>query len=313
MDRDDYLMLVVLAGIWGASFVFIKIAVHDIPPVAMVFLRTLSAALALAGYVGFTHVSWRQVARMWKQGLVIAVLNAALPYVLIASGEQYIDSSLAGILNATAPLWTALLAPLFAEAERIHIRQGIGLVFGFAGVVILAHPTGSLLNSSFLGVLAVIGATLAYAIATHFSKRAFQEVPPQVPAFLQCAGAALLLSPLLLVSRPHHMPSLGALASTVWLGVGATGVAMVLSFRLIQRVGAGRTIVVTYLIPPMALLWGAAFLHERPSPAVFLALGLILGGVFFITAGRAATPVRRGPDEGALVEVQTGPHIPPVA
>lgn len=303
MDRDDYLMLVALAGIWGASFVFIKIAVLDIPPVAMVFLRTLSAALALAVYVALTRVSWRQIAGLWKQGLVIAVLNAALPYVLIASSEQYIDSSLAGILNATAPLWTALLAPLFAEAEQIHVRQGIGLVLGFAGVVILAHPTGSLLNSNFLGVLAVIVATLAYAIATHFSKRAFQDVPPQVPAFLQCAGAALILYPLLLVSHPNHMPSLGALASTVWLGVGATGLAMVLSFRLIQRVGAGRTIVVTYLIPPMALLWGAFFLHERPSPVVFVALGLILGGVLFITSHRGASQVRLGADGAATIDI----------
>jgi drug/metabolite transporter (DMT)-like permease len=297
VDRDDYLMLVALAGIWGASFVFIKIAVHDIPPVSMVFLRTLSAALALGAWIALTRVSWRQVARMWKQGLVIAVLNAALPYVLIASSEQYIDSSLAGILNATAPLWTALLAPLFAEAEQLHPRQGIGLALGFAGVVILARPTGNVLNSNFLGVLAVIAATLAYAIATHFSKRAFEDVPASVPAFLQCAGAALLLAPLLIVSHPAHVPSLGSLGATLWLGVGATGLAMVLSFGLIQRVGAGRTIVVTYLIPPMALVWGVFLLHERPSPAVLVALVLILGGVFFITARRpgATLPAASGP------------------
>ncbi|HEY8739754.1 MAG TPA: DMT family transporter [Candidatus Dormibacteraeota bacterium] len=302
MDRDDYLMLAALAGIWGASFYFIKVAIHDIPPVAMVFLRTLSAALALAVYISVTRVSWRQTARLWKPGLVIALLNAAVPYVLIASGERYIDSSLAGILNATAPLWTALLAPLFAEAEQLHPRQGIGLAMGFVGVVILAHPTGSLLNSNFLGVLAVIGATLAYAIATHYSKRHFQDVPPQVPAFLQCALAAVLLAPLLLVSHPAHVPGLGAVAATLWLGVGATGLAMVLSFRLIQRVGAGRTIVVTYLIPPMALLWGFFLLHERPAPAVFVALALILGGVFFITRRRTAIPAGPNPDGARVVK-----------
>jgi drug/metabolite transporter (DMT)-like permease len=297
MERDDYILLLALAGMWGASFLFIKIAVHDIPPISMVCLRTLAAALALAVYLRMTHIPLRDTLRLWKPGLVIAVLNAALPYTLIATGEKYIDSSLAGILNATAPLWTALLAPLWAEAEQLHPRQGIGLALGFAGVVILAHPTGNILSSNFLGALAVIAATLSYAVATHYSVRQFRDVPAQVPAFLQCAGAALLLAPLVLVSHPTRMPSLGAIASTLWLGVAATGVAMVISFRLIQRVGAGRTIVVTYLIPPSALLWGFIFLHERPSAAVFVALGLILGGVFFITrraAPRTAVPTPEG-------------------
>ncbi|MDQ6749027.1 MAG: DMT family transporter [Candidatus Dormibacteraeota bacterium] len=295
MDRDDYLLLAILAAMWGASFLFIKIAVREITPVSMVCLRTLAAALALGLYLRLTHVPLRGALRLWKPGLVIAVLNAALPYTLIATGEKYINSSLAGILNATAPLWTAILAPLFAEAEQFHPRQGLGLAMGFAGVVILAHPTGSLFSSNFLGAMAVIAATLAYAIATHYSVRHFQGVPAQVPAFLQCAGAAVLLAPLVLVSHPSRMPSLGALASTLWLGVAATGVAMVISFRLIQRVGASRTMVVTYLIPPSALFWGVVFLHERPSPAVFVALVLILGGVFFITRKRAS-PAKVAPE-----------------
>lgn len=302
MARDDYLVLVALAGIWGASFLFIKLAVHDIPPVAMVFLRTLAAALALGAYLRLTSTSIRDTLKLWRPGLVIAVLNAAVPYVLIATGEQYIDSSLAGILNATAPLWTALVAPLFAEAEQLHRRQGTGLLLGFAGVVILARPTGSVLNSNFLGTLGVIAATLSYAVATHYSVRHFRHVPPQVPAFLQCALAAALLAPLLVFVHPTRVPSLGALASTIWLGVGATGIAMVLSFRLIQKVGAGRTIVVTYLIPPSALLWGALFLHERPAPTVYLALLLILGGVFFITRRSTLGTAVVEPD-GVAVEV----------
>jgi drug/metabolite transporter (DMT)-like permease len=283
MERDDYLWLVVLAAIWGASFVFIKVGVREIPPIALVFGRSFSAALALAVYLRWTRVPWSQVAALWRPGLVIAIVNAALPYTLISTGEQYIDSSLAGILNATAPLWTAILAPLYSEAEQLRPRQGIGLAMGFAGVVVLAHPTGSLLSSNFLGALAVVVATLSYAVATHYSRRHFQAVPPQVPAFLQCALSALLLAPLLVFVHPTRVPSLAAIGATLWLGVGATGLAMVISYRLIQRVGASRTIVVTYLLPPMALLWGALFLSERPSPASIAALVLILGGVYFIT------------------------------
>ncbi len=302
MDRDDYLLLSVLAAVWGASFLFIKIAVHDIPPISMVFLRTLSAAAAVAVYMRITHNSIREAFRKWKPGLVIAVLNAGLPYVLIATSEKYIDSSLAGILNATAPLWTALLAPVFAEAERLHAKQGLGLGLGFVGVVILAHPTGNVFSSSFLSVLAVIAATLSYAVATHYSKRHFQDVSPSVPAFLQCALAAVLLAPLAVFVRPAHMPSIGALAATLWLGVVATGVAMVISFALIKRVGAGRTIVVTYLLPPSALLWGFLFLRERPAPSVFVALVLILGGVFFIT-GRSGSRQADLVNDAAVVEV----------
>jgi drug/metabolite transporter (DMT)-like permease len=274
--------------------------VHEIPPVAMVFLRNLSAALVLGIYLRVTHVRMRDALRLWRPGLVIAVLNGSLPYVLISASELYIDSSLAGILNATAPLWTALLAPLFREAEGIHRRQAVGLAMGFAGVVILARPSGSMFSSSFLGVMAVVAATLSFATATHFSKRHFQDVPPQVPAFVQCALAAVVLSPLLIISHPSHFPSLGALAATLWLGVGATALAMVLAFRLIQRVGASRTIVVTYLIPPSAILWGAVFLHERPAPVVYVALALILGGVFFITRAPALRGRALQPDAGVL-------------
>ena len=299
MKRDDYLWLLALAGIWGASFLFIKIAVREIPPIALVFGRCLSAALAVGVYLLITRVPLSQVLSVWRPGLVIGLLNAAVPYLLIASAEQYVDSSLAGILNATAPLWTALLAPLFAEADRFHSRQGIGLAMGFVGTVILAHPTGNLLSSSFLGALAVVAATLSYAVAAHYAHRHFQYVPAAVPAFLQCFWGAAVLAPLLVFMHPTRMPSPGAIASVLWLGLGATGIAMVISFWLIKRVGASRTIVVTYLIPPVALLWGVLFLHERPSLATIGALVLILGGVYFITRTGSVQPVAAAGDGAA--------------
>jgi drug/metabolite transporter (DMT)-like permease len=291
VERDDYIWLGVLAVIWGASFFFIKVAVHDIPPIALVFGRCFSAAVAVAIYLRATRVPVSQIMSVWRPGLVIGVLNAALPYFLIASAEQYVDSSLAGILNATAPLWAALLGPLWAEADRLHWRQWFGLALGFAGTVVLARPTGNLLSSSFLGALAVVAATLSYAIATHYSKRHFKDVPAGVPAFLQCAFGAVVLAPLLIFSHPTHVPSLVAIGAMLWLGVGATGIAMVISFWLIKRVGANRTIVVTYLLPPVALLWGVLLLHEHPTLAAVAALVLILAGVFFITRGGRVEPV----------------------
>jgi drug/metabolite transporter (DMT)-like permease len=287
----DYLALLLLAGIWGASFLFIKIAVGEMSPVMLVFGRCLAAAAGLLLVLVFTRVPLGSLRRHWKTGLFIAIFNAALPYTLIAFGELYIDSSLAGILNATAPMMTVVLSPFWAEADRITAGTVVGLVLGFAGIVVLAHPTGNVLSSSSLGILAVVAATLSYALATHFAKRHFQDTPPQVPAFLQCIGAAVLLAPLAALFHPAQLPSPGIIAAVVWLGLGATGLAMILSFWLIKRVGASRTIVVTYLIPPVALFWGITLLHEHIGIEVLLALMLILGGVFLITRSGAARAI----------------------
>ncbi|MDP9325765.1 MAG: DMT family transporter [Candidatus Dormibacteraeota bacterium] len=287
MKLKDYLVLLLLAAIWGISFVFIKISVGEMSPVALVFGRCLAAAAGLLVVLAVTRVPLTSLRRHWKTGLFIAIFNAALPYTLIAFGEQYLDSSLAGILNATAPMWTVLLAPFWAEADRITMRTVGGLLLGFAGIIILAHPTGNVFSSNTLGILAVVAATLSYALASHFSKRHFQDTPPQVPAFLQCILAAVVLAPLAVAFRPAQVPSPGTIAAVVWLGLGATGLAMILAFWLIKRVGASRTIVVTYLIPPFALLWGITLLHERIGLEVVIALLLILGGVFLITRSGA--------------------------
>jgi drug/metabolite transporter (DMT)-like permease len=296
MESQDYVMLFVLAGLWGASFLFIKVAVGEMSPVFLVFGRSLTAAVGLAIALPLARVQWEALKGHWKPGLVIALFNCALPYTLIAFSEKSIDSSLAGILNATAPLWTALLAPLWAEAEGLSRRQYGGLALGFIGTVILARPTGSaILSSSSIGVLAVVAATLSYAFATHFSKRSFQSTPPLVPAFLQCALGALMLLPLVFFALPRHVPSAIALASVLWLGLGATGLAMVIAYRLLKRVGASRTIVVTYLIPPFAVAYGVGLLHEKVGAAAIIAMVLILAGVFLNTAtGRAPTPVAPG-------------------
>jgi drug/metabolite transporter (DMT)-like permease len=297
VDYEDYAMLLGLAGLWGASFLFIKLAVGEMSPVFLVFGRCLAAAVGLGIAIPLMRIPVSSLRRHWKAGLVIAVFNAALPYSLIAFGEKSIDSSLAGILNGTAPLWTALLAPFWAEADGLRRRQYGGLALGFLGVVVLARPSGGIFSSSSLGVLAVVAATLSYAFATHFSRRFFQQTPPLVPAFLQCALAALILLPLAVATAPTRPLSLTAVAVVLWLGLGATGLAMVISYRLIKRVGANRTIIVTYLIPPFALVYGVSLLHESVSLATVLALALILSGVFLNTSPARRVPTPVAPDE----------------
>jgi drug/metabolite transporter (DMT)-like permease len=283
MEPEDYGILAALALIWGASFLFIKVAVGEMPPVWVGFGRSLAGGLAMVLVLQVSRVRLGGIRRYWRQGLVIGLFNAALPYSLFALGETFISSSLAGILNATLPLWTAAMSPLWIEAEQLQPRQLIGLGLGFAGAVVAAHPTGNLFSGSVLGVVLLLCATLSYAYAGHFSRRAFQDVPPQLTALMQCLFAVLLLLPAAIVFHPRAVPSLPAIGAVLALGVGGTGVAMALAYRLIKRIGASRTSVVTYLLPPSALFWGYVVLHERLSTDVFVALLLVLSGVFLIT------------------------------
>jgi drug/metabolite transporter (DMT)-like permease len=253
------------------------------PPVWVSFGRSLTGAAALLAVLALSRVSISGVRRYWREGLVVAVFNAALPYTIFALGETFIPSALAGILNGTLPLWTALMAPFWVEAERLSPRQVAGLLVGFGGVVVLARPSGNVLNGNFVGVLLIAGATLSYAFAAHYSRRALEHVPPQLSAFMQCVGASLLLLPLAAAFHPTHLPSANALLSVTALGVGGTGIAMTLAYWLIKRIGASRVTVVTYMIPPFAVFWGFVALHERPDLTIGVALVLILSGVFFIT------------------------------
>jgi drug/metabolite transporter (DMT)-like permease len=292
MEPEDYATLGGLAAMWGASFLFIKVAVGQMSPVFMAFGRTLVGALAVLVILRLSRVPLAQMRRHWRAGLVIAIFNAALPYSLFAFGESFLDSSFAGILNASLPIWTVLMGPLWAEAETLTPARILGLGLGFVGVMVLARPTSGLVTANTIGVLACVAATWSYAFATHYSRRHLQDVPPQLSAFMQCLGAALLLLPLLLISHPTRMPSVAAIGSVLALGVGGTGIAMILAYRLIKRIGASRTSVVTYLVPPSAIFWGWLVLGEKPGPITFLSLALILLGAYLITRRSAvAVPV----------------------
>lgn len=284
METQDILTLASLSAIWGASFLFIKVGVGQLPPVWVTFGRSVFGGVVILALVGAARIPTTALRTHWRQGLVVAAFNAALPYTMFAVGETIIDSSLAGILNATLPLWTALMAPLWADADSIHPRQAVGLVLGFGGAVLAAGPGSSTFRGNLVGAALCLVATLSYAFSTHFSRRAFRDVPSPVTSLMQCAGAALLTLPLALVFRPAHGPSLAAVGAVAGLGIGGTGIAMALAYRLIQRVGATRTTIVTYLLPPWAVFWGFVVLHEAPTPLVLGGMALILVGVFFVTS-----------------------------
>jgi drug/metabolite transporter (DMT)-like permease len=298
MSRRQVLMLLVLSAIWGSSFMFIKVGVRQLEPSTLVAGRLLLAALTLAVIVvsrTSVRVAVAAVRERIGSFLVVALLNSVIPFWLLAWGETRIDSGLAALLQACAPLFTALLAAFFVRSERVNGTRLAGVLVGFGGVALLvgAVPSGSL-----LGALAVVLTGFCYAASSLAAARRLREVPATTIAFGTTMVAAALSLPFGLAQLPSTVPGWKVIGSVVMLGVLGLGVAYVLYFGLITGAGASRAILVTYLVPPMALFYGATVLDESLKLSDIAGLVLILAGVSFGTGAarglgrRAAVGVR---------------------
>ena len=287
MSLRNFAILFVLGLIWGASFLFIKVAVVTIPPFTVAFGRTALAALILyvvLRYRGLKLGSW---GHLWGAFLILGLLNGAVPYTLITWAEIHIDSGLAAILNALMPLFTVLLAHFFTQDEKLNWMKVIGIFLGFLGILVLIGPAVLKgLGTHVIGQLAVVGAALCYALAAIYGRR-LKEVPPLVSATGQLIGAALLTMPLsFIIDTPWELSvtllSLGALACLSLLG---TALAYILYYYLLARIGATNVSLVTYLLPITGVFWGALLLGERLHWSAFLALALILAGIAGVNNG----------------------------
>lgn len=274
--------LFLLGAIWGASYLFIKIGVSHIPPLTFVALRLVLAA-------SFSYLLLRlrglRLGRAWPTYMAMGVFNGAIPYTLIAWGELHIPSGLAAILTAAAPIFTVLLAHALVAAERLTATRLVGVLVGFAGVGILIGPDALAgLQSSVLGQLAVVGAALSYAVAFVLARRGLQGHSPFASTVGQLVAGSLITVPLaLLIEDPARAElALPAVASLLVLALVGTSLAYLLYYWLVARVGAGRTSMVTYIIPFMGVAWGAAVLDERLGWSALAALGLILLGVMTV-------------------------------
>jgi drug/metabolite transporter (DMT)-like permease len=284
MNRGDWLILLLLAVIWGGAFFFIGVAVRHVPPLTYVWLRLTIAAGGMWLYLRFTGQKAGLPREVWGSILLLAVLNNALPFVLIGWGEMHIASGLAAILNATTPIWGVLVAHFLTQDERMNPRKLAGVLLGFGGVVVMMGP--SLLSSLGTGALAQLAcvlASLVYALAAVWARR-FKKMglsPIGVTTGQLTAGALVMLPTSLIVDRPwtHAMPPLGAWSAIAALALLCTAFAYVLYFRLIETSGATNAMLVTLLVPPVAILLGALFLGETLAPEDFAGLGLIALGL----------------------------------
>ena len=267
--------LTVLGAIWGGSFLFMRVAAPELGALPLVGVRLALGALVLLPLVWHQRGAFAR-RHLWQVPL-LGVVNSALPFALFAWAAQRAPAGIGAIANSMAPLFTALVA-LVAFGERISARRAIALVTGFAGVVVLAsgRTHGS---ASTLAALAGVLASLCYGIGANLIRRRFGGLPPVALAAGTQLGAALLCAPFAVAQWPVAPISGRAWVSAVLLGVLCTGLAYAFFFRLISRVGAPRTLTVTFLVPLFGLGWSWLLLGEAPTVSMLTAGGLILASV----------------------------------
>jgi drug/metabolite transporter (DMT)-like permease len=276
-------VLLLLGSIWGASFLFIKVVVEEISPLALVEGRITFGALAIVAvmFFGRRH-SIRISPRLWAMAAALAVLNNIIPFLLISWGEIHIESGRASVLNSTMPLFTALFASLILVDERMTWLRLSGLLLGFLGVAILAGGDNTdLTRSSVLGQMAVVVAAACYGASAVYIRLLLHSEDPLNLSRLQLVIGALILAPALFAVEgvPDYNLSLEAWLSLITLGVMGTGLAYGAYFWLLGAMGSVRASLVTYVIPIMGLFLGWAVLDESVGINSILGCGLIILGV----------------------------------
>jgi drug/metabolite transporter (DMT)-like permease len=289
MSRRHLAMLLGLAALWGASFLFIKVAVRELTPATLITGRLGLAALTLGLLVPVVVGSRETVQQLRANAawlVVVALVNTAIPFWLLSWGETRIDSGLASIIQAAVPIFNALIAFVAFREVRVTGTRLFGVAVGFVGVALLvgAQPHGKV-----LGALAVVGMAFCYGLGGLVAGRHLGAVQPIVVAFASTTISTLVALPVGVAEAPGNMPGWKTIGSVLALGIPGTALAYLLFFGLITGAGAAYASLVTYLIPPIALAYGAILLDERFGAAAFGGLALILGGVALGTGGvRAA-------------------------
>lgn len=281
----NLLLLLILGGIWGTSFLFIKIIVGEIGPMTLVTGRLGLAALVIWVLLRMRRTPFPRGRKLWSAYAVVGLLNGALPFSLISWGEQYIPSGWAALLQATTPIFTILLAHVLTQDDRITWAKALGVVLGFGGVGLLMGPQmREGLDASVLGMLAIVGSSVSYALASIYARHHLQGQNPMTSAAGQFTmGFAFILPMAFIFEQPFAVaPSWQALASWVTLAVLGTVVAYIIYYTLLSRTSATFATMVTYIVPVNGLILGALILSESVGSMVLLSLALVMGGVLLV-------------------------------
>src|SRR4051812_3643675 len=275
-----------MSTVWGIPYLFIKIAVDDgVPPAVVAWARVVlgaSVLLALAWRAGTLPT----LRGRWRWLALFALFEIAIPFPLIATGERHVDSSVAAIIIAAAPLIVALLALRFDASERVSGRRLTGLLVGLAGVVALVGIDIAGRTDGLLGAAPILVAAAGYAAGPMVLSRTLADIDPRATMGASLAIAAVMLTPLALADPPDAVPPAGALGAVAVLGLACTAAAFVIYSGLIAEIGPGRALVITYVAPVVAVALGVTLLGERPGAGAVAGLLLIIAGSWLSTDGR---------------------------
>ncbi len=295
MRNSDALELLLLAALWGGSFLFLRIAAPVLGPVWLIEIRVLLAGIALLPLLVGMNAKRADTERLdlnrmslgaeiranfWPL-MVVGALNSAFPFVLLAFASVSLPAGFTSILNATSPLFGALVAALWFR-ERLTVNRMIGLVLGFVGVVILIGWKPFVATPAVvMACVASLAAALMYAIAAPYIKQRLSGISPLIIATLSQLGAALVLLPATPFTLPSAFPGPTVILSVLLLALFSTSLAYLLYFRLIQNIGPTKALTVTFLVPVFAMIWGALFLQEPITASMVFGCALILLGTAF--------------------------------
>ena len=273
-------LLAALAAIWGGSYLLIKYALEDFDAPFIVLARLVLAAAVLAAVAPRDARAALADARARPgPAALLGFIAITLPFLLITFGELEVPSGLTAVLIAPASIFVAMFAPFLDPTERVGRAAALGMGVGLSGVVVLVGVESVSTLGEFLGAMAILGSSIAYALSSFVVKGCYGHLSSIATSFTSIAVAALQTLPIALFTLPDHRPGLRAVLSVAALGVLGTALAFVIFYRLIAEVGAGRASLVSYLAPGVALFYGALLLDEEITVAALGGLGLILAGV----------------------------------
>ena len=285
MKSKHWIVFITLGLIWSSSFLWIKIGVQEIGPMALVAFRMLFGALTAAGIAIYQKVEWPRDWKTWGIYAILGPASLAIPIFFISWGEQTIDSAVASILNATVPLFTIVIAHFWLHDDKMTIPKVLGLLIGFAGVVLLFSE--DLLASKHLNVigqLAVVLASLFYAWSAVFARKYTEHIKGVIRGALPLITAGLfiwIIGPV--TEKPFLFPSLPLTwVAALWLGILGSGFAMIMFYYLLHEIGPTRTTLVTYIFPVGGVILGVLFLHEQLSWQLLAGTALIFGSLFVV-------------------------------
>lgn len=294
IDARDWALLGLLSVLWGGSFFFNGVVLRELPPFTLVLLRVLLAAMILLPVLCVQRLPFPKGWMGWRPVFLIALFNNVLPFSLIVTGQMYVPSGLASILNATTPLFTVAVMAAAGE-EKLVIRRVAGVIVGLAGVVILRGGGSGFASGQGLGVLLCLAAALSYGVAALIARRALSDSPPLATATFQLMASSLMMAVVAgIFERPWQLPMPDTVTWLAVIGLAAlsTALAYIVFFQILRRSGATNVMLVTLLVPVTAILLGSLVLGEQISSQE-IAGALVIGSALLVIDGRVLKVFQR--------------------